>query len=104
MLANPAACIARIRKSPEPPAPSPVKTRPVRFAPCAAGASPITTSRASGSPKPGTGRAQYTSAAMRGLLDLADAGAVGAQARTALALDDGLADEARGARSCRSGS
>ena len=58
MLANPAACIARIRKSPEP---SPVNTRPVRLAPCAAGASPSTSSRASGSPNPGTGRAQYVS-------------------------------------------
>src|SRR5258706_3382441 len=33
--------------------------RPVRLPPCAAGASPISTSRAAGSPKPGTGRAQY---------------------------------------------
>jgi len=41
-LAKPAACMARIRKSPEP---SPVKTRPVRLAPWAAGASPA---RASG--------------------------------------------------------
>ena len=50
-----AACIARIRKSPDP---SPVNTRPVRFAPCAAGARPRTSTRASGSPKPGTGRPQ----------------------------------------------
>src|SRR6267378_4102085 len=33
--------------------------RPVRLPPCAAGASPTSTSRAAGSPKPGTGRAQY---------------------------------------------
>ena len=36
-----------------------MNTRPVRFAPFAAGASPTTSSRARGSPKPGTGRAQY---------------------------------------------
>src|SRR5262249_37600567 len=40
---------------------SPVKTRPVRFPPCAAGASPSTSTRARGSPKPGTGRPQYSS-------------------------------------------
>src|SRR5436309_13451818 len=33
--------------------------RPVRFAPCAAGASPIIKRRASGSPNPGTGFPQY---------------------------------------------
>ncbi len=38
---------------------SPVKTRPVRFPPCAAGARPTIVSRARGSPHPGTGRAQY---------------------------------------------
>ena len=37
---------------------SPVKIRPVRLPPWAAGASPITTTRARGSPKPGSGRAQ----------------------------------------------
>ena len=37
--------------------------RPVRLPPCAAGASPTTTRRASGSPKPGSGRAQYSSEA-----------------------------------------
>jgi acyl carrier protein len=37
---------------------SPVKMRPVRFPPCAAGARPTTSTRAAGSPKPGTGRAQ----------------------------------------------
>ena len=46
------------RKSPDPPAPSPVNIRPVRFAPCAAGARPSTSTRACGSPKPGTGRPQ----------------------------------------------
>ena len=35
--------------------------RPVRLAPCAAGASPTTTTDACGSPKPGTGRPQYSS-------------------------------------------
>src|SRR5439155_23366220 len=38
---------------------SPVNMRPVRLPPCAAGASPMRTSRAAGSPNPGTGRAQY---------------------------------------------
>ena len=38
-----------------------MKTRPVRLPPCAAGASPTTSSRARGSPKPGTGRPQYSS-------------------------------------------
>ena len=44
-----------IRKSPDPPPPSPVKTRPVRFAPWAAGARPSRSTRAAGSPKPGNG-------------------------------------------------
>jgi hypothetical protein len=35
----------------------------VRFAPCAAGASPTTSNRASGSPKPGTGLPQYVQSA-----------------------------------------
>ena len=39
-------------------APSPVKTRPVRLAPCAAGARPTSSSRARGSPNPGTGLPQ----------------------------------------------
>jgi hypothetical protein len=55
MLANPARLSAAMRKSPEPPIPSPVNTRPVRLAPCAAGASPTISSRAAGSPNPGTG-------------------------------------------------
>ena len=55
-LARPARCIARNSQSP---LRSPVNTRPVRLAPCAAGASPTTTMRAAGSPKPGTGRPQY---------------------------------------------
>ena len=50
-----------MRKSPDPPAPSPVKLRPVRLAPCAAGARPTSTMRAAGSPNPGTGFAQYVS-------------------------------------------
>ena len=58
MFAKPARWSAAIRKSPEPPTPSPVNTRPVRLAPCAAGARPTISSRAAGSPKPGTGRAQ----------------------------------------------
>ena len=37
---------------------SPVKIRPVRLPPWAAGASPTSTTRAAGSPKPGSGRAQ----------------------------------------------
>ena len=55
---GPALCIARNSQSP---LRSPVNTRPVRFAPCAAGARPSTTIRACGSPKPGIGRPQYTS-------------------------------------------
>ena len=45
-LASPVAWSAAIRKSPEPPLPSPVNMRPVRLAPCAAGASPTITMRA----------------------------------------------------------
>ena len=55
-FASPARYSAAYRKSPDR---SPVKTRPVRFPPCAAGASPTMASRARGSPHPGTGRAQY---------------------------------------------
>ena len=40
-----------------------MNTRPVRLPPCAAGASPSTYTRACGSPKPGTGRPQYSSSA-----------------------------------------
>jgi len=54
-FASPARCSAAYRKSPDR---SPVKTRPVRLPPCAAGARPTTASRARGSPHPGTGRAQ----------------------------------------------
>src|SRR6266704_6726275 len=42
--------------------------RPVRLAPCAAGASPTSRSRAAGSPNPGTGRAQYVQARKRATL------------------------------------
>ena len=55
-LASPARWIAANSQSPER---SPVKIRPVRLPPCAAGASPTTTIPARGSPKPGSGRAQY---------------------------------------------
>ena len=54
-LARPARCSAAYSQSPER---SPVNIRPVRLAPCAAGARPIRTIAAAGSPKPGTGRAQ----------------------------------------------
>ena len=57
-FANPARYIARNNQSP---LRSPVKTRPVRFAPCAAGANPSTTIAALGSPKPEIGRPQYGS-------------------------------------------
>src|SRR5699024_1622098 len=56
--ALPISYIARYNTSPER---SPVNIRPVRFAPCAAGASPTIAIAASGSPKPGTGRPQYSS-------------------------------------------
>ena len=59
-LASPARHSAANRKSPER---SPVNTRPVRFAPCAAGARPRIAIRACGSPKPATGRPQYRSPA-----------------------------------------
>ena len=67
-FARPARCSAANRKSPER---SPVKMRPVRLPPCAAGARPKTTMRASGSPKPGIGRPQYSSPRVRGALDAA---------------------------------
>ena len=56
-LAKPARWRPANRKSPER---SPVKTRPVRLPPWAAGARPTTSSRARGSPKPGTARPQYS--------------------------------------------
>src|SRR3954453_11701834 len=55
-LARPHRYIAAYRKSP---LRSPVKIRPVRLPPCAAGASPTMAMVAAGSPKPGTGRPQY---------------------------------------------
>ncbi len=57
-FAKPSRCNEPKSQSPER---SPVKTRPVRFPPCAAGASPAISTRACGSPKPGTGRPQYVS-------------------------------------------
>ena len=42
-----------------------MNTRPVRLPPCAAGASPTSRIRASGSPNPGTGRPQYVSSRNR---------------------------------------
>src|SRR5436190_1505070 len=57
-FAKPFRCIEANSQSPER---SPVKTRPVRFPPWAAGARPSTYTRARGSPKPGTGRPQYSS-------------------------------------------
>src|SRR5208283_4557612 len=38
---------------------SPVNIRPVRLAPCAAGANPTISSRGRSDPQPGTGRPQY---------------------------------------------
>ncbi len=55
LFAKPVRYSAAKRKSPER---SPVKKRPVLFAPWAAGARPKITNSASGSPKPGTGRPQ----------------------------------------------
>jgi hypothetical protein len=54
-LANPARQSAAKIQSP---LRSPVNTRPVRFPPCAAGASPTTAIRASAGPRPGTGLPQ----------------------------------------------
>src|SRR5256886_12757079 len=50
---------------------SPVNMRPVRFAPCAAGASPTTSNRASGSPKPGTGFSEYSQSRSSGFFSRA---------------------------------
>ena len=55
--ANPARCSSGYRKSPDP---SPVNGRPVRFDPCAPGASPTNSTRARGSPNDGTGLPQYS--------------------------------------------
>jgi hypothetical protein len=54
-LAKPVRCSEAYRKSPER---SPVNMRPVRLAPCAAGARPSTMMRAAGSPNPVIGRPQ----------------------------------------------
>jgi len=56
-LANPARCSAAYKKLPDE---SPVNMRPVRFEPCAPGASPTTNRRAWWSPNPGTGLPQYS--------------------------------------------
>ena len=58
MFANPVSCSARLSHAP---LSSPVNIRPVRFAPCAPGASPTSSTRASGSPNPGIGFPQYSS-------------------------------------------
>ena len=54
-LAKPARCSAAYSQSPEE---SPVNIRPVRLVPLAAGASPTTSTSASGSPNDGPGRPQ----------------------------------------------
>src|ERR1700681_4422566 len=56
-LANPVSCSTGYMNFPEA---SPVNGRPVRFEPCAPGASPMTRTRAWGSPKPATGLPQYS--------------------------------------------
>ena len=73
---------------PMPPTPSPVNTRPVRFAPCAAGARPMISRRARGSPNPGTGLRPVRVVAVRAAFLAADPRAVRAQPRTALARHD----------------
>ena len=55
-LARPARCIAAYNTSPDR---SPVKTRPVRLAPLAAGARPTIKTRGRAAPQPGTGLPQY---------------------------------------------
>ena len=55
--AKPASCSTGNKKSPDP---SPVNGLPVRFDPCAPGASPSASTRAWGSPNEGTGRPQYS--------------------------------------------
>src|SRR3984885_5800596 len=56
-LANLVSCSTGYINFPEA---SPVNGRPVRFEPCAPGASPMTSTRARGSPKPATGLPQYS--------------------------------------------
>src|SRR5580692_10617999 len=56
-LANPVSYSTGYMKLPDA---SPVNGRPVRFDPCAPGASPMIRTRASGSPNPGTGLPQYS--------------------------------------------
>ncbi len=70
LLANECLDSGRLRQlaelksaAPAPSLPSPVNMRPVRLAPCAAGASPTINKGAFASPNPGTGRAQYSSLA-----------------------------------------
>ena len=83
--ARPTSWSAAHRKSPEA---SPVKTRPVRLPPWAAGASPSSRIRASGSPKPGSGRPQYGLVAEPGDLLAGDPLAPRDEPRAAAAGDD----------------
>ena len=99
-LAKPARCSAAIRKSPEPPVPSPVNTRPVRFAPCAAGARPSRSSR------PGDRQSRARAfpsilVAIRRPLLARDVLAIAPQARAARARHDRGGDA--GQRRCRGG-
>ena len=78
-----------IRKSPEPPAPSPVNTRPVRLAPCAAGASPTTSTRCAIA-EAGDRSAPVGLVAKRGALRVRDSPQYSRKPRTAFAADDRL--------------
>ena len=62
--------------------------RPVRLAPCAAGASPTISTRARGSPNPGTGRPQYSSSRNEARFVARDLLAPRDQARAGAARDD----------------
>ena len=96
MLAKPARCSADIRKSPEPPTPSPVKTRPVRLAPCAAGARPIEEQPRARIAEARHGARPVRLVAKRAALLASDPLAVLAQPRAALAGDDGVVNGAEG--------
>ena len=100
-LAKPARCSAAIRKSPEPPVPSPVNTRPVRFAPCAAGARPQQEQPARGIAKAGHGLAPVLLVTIRRALLARDVLTIAPQPRAARARHDRGGDA--GQRRCRGG-
>jgi hypothetical protein len=93
MLAKPARWSALMRKSPEPPAPVAREHASVRFAPCAAGARPISNRPCARIAEAGYGPAPVRLVAEGPPFFAGDTRAVIAQARAAIALDDPSADE-----------